>query len=640
MRSAGRRARYAGAASALVGLLALCALAVASPAGAADGGGRPAPTRITEPDSELQAAIVAKEDRRLDQVRTVVAVAQFQGQSWKTPYRLATAAGYTLVLTPRSAPYTVDDLLQLAPRTFVRMSDGSFLLEEHIIVMPRATLHLSAPKGLTLRLASSPDGFATIVAAGGQIQLAGEEGAPVKVTSWNTTKGAVDDVTTDGRAYIRAIGGQFDANYAELTALGFWSGRTGGLALTGTDRPDTGAITPTGSGLQGESSLLDGVTLQPADASSPPTTSPDLGYTVPAQDYVSVRLQHVVVDHDAFGLFVSGANGLQVTDSKFTDNLLGGVVLHRAVTSAAITNTVSSRNVGDGFTIDRASTGINVSSSTANDNSGSGFRLSGRPLADGPSAVGSSLESFGNNSVSGSTASGNGQYGIELIGGVNIGVQNSTVSNQNMGIVVKGPAKKISIVGNTVRDSDEHAVTLADGVTGSTVTGNVLERSSTGIYLRDSVGVVKANSVLDASSHGVSLVGQVGGSRIASNRLTGNGPSALDTSRGDGDFATSGNDTTGWSDTTPWTSWFKKLLEPMNALWALLAALLVVTAVRGRRRRKVVAQPVLAPGHRAGRASAAARARDRPDRGGRRRRGHPDRAGPSRGRGALADEAG
>ena len=520
------------------------------------------------------------------------------------------------------------------------MSDGSFLLEEHIIVMPRATLHLSAPKGLTLRLASSPDGFATIVAAGGQIQLAGEQGAPVKVTSWNTTKGTVDDVTTDGRAYIRAIGGQFDANYAELTALGFWSGRTGGLALTGTDRPDTGAITPTGSGGQGESSLLDGVTLQPADASSPPTTSPDLGYTVPAQDYVSVRLQHVVVDHDAFGLFVSGANGLQITDSKFTDNVLGGVVLHRAVTNAAITNTVSSRNVGDGFTIDRASTGINVSSSTANDNTGSGFRLSGRPLADGPSAVGSSLESYGNNSVSGSTASGNGQYGIELIGGVNIGVQNSTVSNQNMGIVVKGPAKKISIVGNTVRDSDEHAVTLVDGVTGSTVTGNVLERSSTGIYLRDSVGLVKANSVLDASVP-----------RRVARRSGRREPDRLQPAH---------RERPERARHQPRRRRLRDQRQRHHRMERHDAVDVVVQeaaraheravgAPRGAARRHGRAwppapqggrEPVLAPGHGAGRAPAAPRARDRPDRGGRRRRGYPDRAGPSRGGGALADEAG
>ena len=108
------------------------------------------------------------------------------------------------------------------------------------------------------------------------------------------------------------------------------------------------------------------------------------------------RLDGVVVDHDAFGLFVSGAD--DISRSEFTDNQLGGVVLHRNVTNGVISSTVSSRNVGDGFSIDRASTGIVITGSKASDNTGSGFRFTGRALADGPSAVGSSLRSYGNNS--------------------------------------------------------------------------------------------------------------------------------------------------------------------------------------------------------------------------------------------------
>ena len=47
----------------------------------------------------------------------------------------------------------------------------------------------------------------------------------------------------------------------------------------------------------------------------------------------------VKVDHNAFGLFVSGANGVQVSDSSFSDNQVNGVVLHRYVTNGAITRT-------------------------------------------------------------------------------------------------------------------------------------------------------------------------------------------------------------------------------------------------------------------------------------------------------------
>jgi uncharacterized membrane protein YdfJ with MMPL/SSD domain len=79
-------------------------------AATATGGGRPEPAEISSQDAEMQAATLAAEDRRLIEIRTVTSLARWQGQNWKTPYRLGTPSGYTLVLTPRSEAYTVDDL--------------------------------------------------------------------------------------------------------------------------------------------------------------------------------------------------------------------------------------------------------------------------------------------------------------------------------------------------------------------------------------------------------------------------------------------------------------------------------------------------------------------------------------------------
>ncbi|MPY95143.1 MAG: right-handed parallel beta-helix repeat-containing protein, partial [Acidimicrobiia bacterium] len=471
------------------------------------------------------------------------------------------------------------------------MSDGSYLLSEHIVVTPRATLNLSAPGGLTLRLASGPEGFSTIVSLGGELQVLGEEGAPVDITSWDTIEGAHDELTTDGRAYIRAIGGQFEASHANLTQLGFWAGRTGGLALTGTDRPNTGAIELAGPGDEGPLSLLDDVTWQPAGPLQSAQADTDLEYTVPAVNYVSSRISNVTVDHNAFGLFVSGANGVQVSDSTFADNQLGGVVFHRYVTNGVISRTTSTRNVGDGFSLDRATTGITISESTASENSGTGFSLDGRPLAEGPSAVGASLRSCGNNSVNSSTAIDNGRYGIELLGGVNLGASNNLVEGHDMGIMVNGPARRVAVTGNTVRDSARHGVALVNGVTDSTVTGNVVEGSATGVYLRDSTGQVKGNTVQEAGSHGVSLVGRVGGSDVSFNVLAGSGASALDTIRSTGEVSTSTNNVDGWHDTTPWYFLLKKLLKPMNALWTALAVLIILSAVRSRRDNGVIEHP-------------------------------------------------
>ena len=114
------------------------------------------------------------------------------------------------MLTPRRAPYTVGDLLALAPRTFVRQPGGAYLLSENIFIRPGATLSLASPGALVLRLASDSKGFSSLVNDGGRLLVTGTEHAPAQVTSWDRVKGHPDDVTRDGRAYLRSIGGQVD----------------------------------------------------------------------------------------------------------------------------------------------------------------------------------------------------------------------------------------------------------------------------------------------------------------------------------------------------------------------------------------------------------------------------------------------
>jgi len=567
-----------------------------SAATAASGDNLPEGPRLSKAAADREAALVAAEDRRLTEIRTVAALSRWQGKNWKTPYRLSSGAGYTLVLTPSSTPYTMTDLQRLAPQTLLKMSDGGYLLTENVAVAARATLHLAAPGGLRLRLSSGSDGFSSLVSMGGKIELAGEANAPVQITSWDAAKGAPDKSTVDGRAYVRAIGGQFEASHAVLSNLGFWSGRTGGLSLTGTDRPNTGAIESIGATgdasrtSSGAPSLLDGVSQQPAGDLAK-GQAPTLKYTVPAIDYVSTRISDTTLDGNAFGLFVSGANGVQVTDSTIRNSSIAGLVLHRYVRNGVISQTLSEHNVGDGFTLERATTGITISESTARNNTGSGFSLSGRPLAEGPSASGTPLTPFGNNSVSNSTAIGNGHYGIRVTGGFNMGLQNNRVTGSDMGIMVIGPARQISVTGNHVGDSAQHGIALVHRVTGATITGNVVDGAATGVYLRNSGAEVRGNTVGGARSHGVSLVGAADASSVTYNVLAGTGPSALDTQRSSGHVTRLGNQTNGWHDTTPWYFWFRKLLQPMTALWSLIILMIATTAIRSRGRSRAIAHP-------------------------------------------------
>lgn len=591
----GRAARLA----AVLSLAGALLLAVPAAAGAAptDGAKPGNDQRITQADSENEAALVAAEDHRLDQVRAVVAVAALKGKRWTQPYRLDTGSGYTLVLTQRSTPYGVADLIRLAPQTFVRRHDGSYLLTENIYVDTGAKLDLSSPGGLHLLLASDNRGFVSIVSFGGRLTLRGTPQAPMRIGSFDTRTDKPDTDVRDGRAYVRAVGGQFTMTYARVDDLGFWSGRTGGVSLTGTDRPDTSNIegpdptagkshgTDGSSGADGstdDSGQLrnGGVAAEPAG----PLTTPDSRFAVPTLSYVSAEITDSVISGNLYGLFVSGSTGVTISRTLVRDSLESGVVMHRGVVNAVIDRTVSQDNGGDGFVLSRATEEVRVTGSKALSNAGNGFTLSGRPLADGPSASGEPTSSYGSNSVSDGVAKGNGRYGVEIFGGSDVGVQNNEVDGGDMGIVARADATKVSITGNHLSGQKRQGISVRDGVSAATVTGNIVEGADTGVYVRDSQVEVRGNTVQDVTNHGISLVGDVAKSTVSYNVVAGVGPSAVDTGRAHGRLTVKKNQTFAWHDTSAFWVKFRHYATPMTLLWLFLLLLILISALLGARR--------------------------------------------------------
>jgi hypothetical protein len=564
-------------------------------------------------DPEAEAAYVADEDRRLVEVRTVDSLARWSKTSLNAPYRIATGSAYTLVLTPRRDVYTVKDLLGLAPQTFVRQPDGGYLLSEHIVVQSGATLNLSSAGGLKLRLASDPDGFVSIVNYGGVLNVQGAQGKPVRLTSWNRDTNSPDLLTNDGRAYIRSLGGQVRFRYAELSDLGFWSGRTGGLSLTGTDRPNSGSLDKLGKTMQvGKRATQERAADKTAQKNQPPSVTlngagkstlsqvlpagklplPEVSIADPEYSYVSALIQNTTIKRDAFGLFAASANGLDIRNSKFDDSLVDGVVMHRYVTNAVVDSSTADGNAGDGFVLSRATTGIVLSEIEANRNHRNGLTMSGLPLADGPSATGSSLGSYGNNTVSNSKLSDNARYGVEVVGGSNIGVNANDLHGNDMGIVVRGGATAVSVVGNRVTQPLRQGIAVRDGVRTSVVSGNIVSGGTTSVYVRDSGAAIQRNTLSDAISHAVSLVGSVSATKVTQNTISGRGPSAIDIKRAANvNTRRWDNDESHWSDTTPFLITLKRFLQPLTAMWLLLAALLIFTAARGTRRIRRVIHP-------------------------------------------------
>lgn len=561
-------------------------------------------------DSERQAALVVAEDKRLDQIRAVTAVeglrwtyqakvnelenqlrrsrnspsskAPLATNPWQQPFRVNTGAGYTLVLTQQPDPYTLADLIRLAPQTLVRQRDGAYLLTESLYLSSGAQLTLSDPGGLVIRMASTVEGFVSIVSFGGVLTLAGTSQSPLKITSWNGRTNKPDTDVTDGRAYIRAIGGQLSMTNAAMSDLGFWSGRTGGLSLTGTDRPDLGAIadepaaeaTPTPGG--------NVVATQPSGK----LTEPDDQFTVPVLPYVSGRISHSTITGDAFGFFASAAHGVSITDTTVEKSLADGVVLHRSVTNADIERVISRYNGGDGFVLARAAQQVQVSDSIAERNGRNGFTLNGQPLADGPSASGEPTAMYGSNSISNCIARVNGRYGIEIAGGLNVVVRNNHVEDGDMGIVARGAADTVTIADNTITRARRQGISVRDWVTGATITGNVVRDVDNSIYIRDSAAAVRGNTVSGGTNHGISLVGNVNGAVVASNVVNGNGPAAIDTQRARGSVNLKDNRISGWFDTRSFWAKVRRYASPMTLLWIAIVLLILVSGAQRINRRR------------------------------------------------------
>jgi nitrous oxidase accessory protein NosD len=546
-------------------------------------------------DAEAQAVLVDVEDQRIVQIRAALTALMQSGgvaaAQRKQPQVFVSAHGRTLVLPSRntSAPYTIKDLAAVEKGRYLRkLKDGSYLLGVHVFVADGATLQLRGP--LTLRMGSLPGSFSSIIAFGGDIKIKGTAERPVRITSWDVRTRKPDQNTSDGRAYIRAVGGNFEMEYAVVSHLGFWSGRTGGIALTGTDRPASvyrhrtkaqrhqdkrERLARVGTD-QGRSNF--------GDVETSPI-GPGTATHVEADELVSGSIRHSVITGDAYGLFVSGSNQTQIIDNQIVDSLVHGVFMHRFAKNATIERTQVVRSGGDGFVLSRATEKVRITDCVAERNGRNGFTLDGRALAHGPSASGESLAVYGDSSVNDSVARDNGRYGIEVLGGTRLAVHTSEIVGGDMGIVVRQGASGVQVSGNTLTNQRRQAIALRDGATGAHVAGNTITGTVTGIYLRGSNGRIVGNKITTLSkpdAHGITVVGDAGDTEITRNTVAGSGTSAISVARADDKVNKHNNDEERWRDTSTFWVKAKRYVKPMNLIWAGVILLVIVSALRSR----------------------------------------------------------
>ncbi|WP_051300727.1 right-handed parallel beta-helix repeat-containing protein [Actinomadura rifamycini] len=547
---------------------------------------------VTSTAAQQQSTLVDQEDLRVMQTRAQqesdIAGGGATAVQARQPRLMSSANGRTLMLPQRREPYYVSELQKLAGEDFQQLGDGSYLLNVSIMVAAGGKLVLQSSTGpLTIRMRSVPGSFASIVSAGGSVRINGSAQNPVNITSWNEETRSPDTKVSDGRAYIRAIGGSFSMTYTNVKHLGFWSGRTGGVSLTGSDRPDSSAEQaqpgaphqvrmPDGSREQTRGNQ-DQIEVQAANGAGGATS-----FHVPQASLVSGTIENSTFDGNAYGIFVTASNQTRLANNEITGSLVNGVLLHRFAKNATIENTTVSRSRGDGFVLSRGTEGVRITNCNSRDNGGNGYTLNGQPLAEGPSASGEGTTAFGQNLISGSAAENNERYGFEILGGDNVAVQNSRVTGGDMGIVAREMATQVQISGNQIRGPERQGIVLRDGVEGGSVAGNVIHGTQTALYVRDSSVTLQGNTVQSASRHGVTLKGDVSATVIAGNTISGSGSSALDYDRAKGQYKNTGNNIKGWNKTAGFWTWVKRVFKPMNVIWAGVFLLVAVSMFRSR----------------------------------------------------------
>ena len=527
--------------------------------------------------AEAEARIVQVEEERLVYVRTVSSVARWGDISTDGPYRLDTGSAFTLVLTARPEPYTMNDLLNLAPDTLVRQTPANtYLLSESIVVLEGATLNLTSEDDLTIRLESNPDRFVSIVALGGSLTVAGSDAATVSLTSWDSESAAVDTRTADGRSYVRVIGGHAAMSHAGFASLGFWSGNTGGVALTGADAVGQfDASTESPAADESVPEVAGALLLPPGELSE---LTAEAGARNP---FVSADIKEVSFTGNAFGLFVTSAVDVLVRDTKITGSLVDGLVFHRYVTDSTVTRTSSSDNAVDGFTVSRSSTGIVFSEVTSSGNGRNGISIDGQALADGPSAMGTAVESYGDNRVTDSRVMDNGRYGIEISGSRDVVLTANAIEANMVGVVLNHGADGTLVQDNTFGDQVEQSIALRDGVVGAEIRDNTISGSNTGVYVRDSAVAITGNDMTEVSNHGITLIGDASNVAVTHNSIAGFGSTPIH--QGDSVGAhLRDNKILDWHPAITPTSVVKSVFQPLTVVWLSLGLLLVATALSPR----------------------------------------------------------
>jgi nitrous oxidase accessory protein NosD len=500
----------------------------------ADGDPSPAAGVTSPADGAAQADLVEGEDERL-----FAAVARIEPGTAPSEVPSAPGRPGTVVLPARVAPYDLPALVGVG--AVVAQPDGGYLVQRNVLVGPGAQLRISAP-GTTLRMLSAPEGFTSLVGFRATVALEGADGRPLTLTSWDPARGAADTEPRDGRAYLRAIGGRLDLAQVRATDLGFWSGRTGGVAWTG-------SATEVSTG--------------------------------------SARDCAFVGNH--YGVFTTRSTGLLINGGEVRGSAMDGIAVHKESEGTQVWRVTTTRNAGNGIAVSKGARQVSVREVTATGNLRNGVYLDGSPQAGGPNASGASAAAGGGFVVDGSTVSGNAEHGILVARARGAELTRNTVSANRDGVVVRGTADQVTLRENRISSPGGFGVAVRDGARGAVIARNTITDAVTAVQVDDAVASVSGNEIDRVAAHAVSVKGASDGSEVLENRLAGRGPSAVDLARlatGAG-VTVAGNDVRGFDVDRDDVRYLAAFVgnHPLILVWVLILLLPLATRVYLARRR-------------------------------------------------------
>jgi hypothetical protein len=481
--------------------------------------------------SARQTSLVAAEDAR---IRAVMHGAERIYQPEAVPYQ---GARPTLVLPDGARAWTAADLVHYGAMVMVSRDTG--LLTENVFVAADAQLILGSPTLRTLDLDSTSSGFTSIVTWGGGLSFAGTAAAPLTIEGWNhTTSKAAADLGS-GRPYIRAVGGLLTLSHVRASALGFWSGRTGGVAWTG-------------------------VTAEPSQGGATDST----------------------FTGDTYGAFVARGENVAFSGDLFESNELDGLHIHRYSTGSRVISSAAARNGGNGFQIDRDTRDTVLRGDLAQHNAVNGYYVDGRPLVTGASASGGSAVPSTGTVLENSEATGNARTGILVEGGSGTIVRSDEVCAAVTGIALRTGAANAVLTGNDIRCHPRTGLSVGPSAPGTVASGNALSGARIGIMIRDSGRVtVDSNLVTGATVFGLTTRGVTSHVSGVGNVLSGTGVNAVDTRAGASSPSLARTDISGWSHGTNLNFFSYLDYHPLAALWLGILVLILLAAAWSYRRR-------------------------------------------------------